>query len=251
VPRGTVLVVFAIGGAPSPVWAGIQIRTDQIITVGSGEKLHARTSGPTLWGAVRVRERELLQYGGILTGGSFVIPDGIARWRPTLAAARQLHQLHRAAIRTAETRSAPLADRTTAHGLEQQVIDAVIECLSPMSAQEETPAARRHRKIVGRFEELIQAGSSGRVTDICNEIGISGRLLRECCRMHLGISPTEYRRRRAMQQAHRELRNGDPEKLTVTEVARRHGFAALGRFARNYRAIYGESPSATLRGDLL
>jgi hypothetical protein len=30
----------------------------------------------------------------------------------------------------------------------------------------------------------------------------------------------------------------------------RHGFAALGRFARNHRAIYAESPSATWRGDL-
>jgi AraC-like DNA-binding protein len=250
VPVGTVLVTFAIGGAQSPVWAGIEIGTDHIITVGPGTKLHVRTSGPARWGAVRIRERDLLKYGGILTGPSFAIPDGITRWRPTLAAARQLYQLHRAAIRVAETRSAPLADRVTAHGLEQQIIDALIECLSPMAADEETPAARRHRKIVARVEELLQAEPAGRVTDICGEVSASGRLVRECCSMHLGISPTKYRRLRAMQQVHRELRNGDPETLTVSEAAKRHGFAALGRFARNYRAIYGELPSATLRGDL-
>jgi AraC-like DNA-binding protein len=251
VPSDVILVTFAMGQAASPVWAGSKIGTGEIITVGPSEKLHARTSSPSFWGSVRVRERELLRYGGILRGGSFAIPGGITRWRPTPTAARQLYQLHRAAIRTAETRSAPLADRVAAHGLEQQIIDALIECLSPPTPEEvESPAAKRHRNILARFEELYQAGSAGRVGDICAEIGVSERLLRRCCRAQLGMGPTHYRRLLAMQQVHRELRRGDPEMLTVSEAAKRHGFAAFGRFARNYRAIYGESPSATLRGDL-
>jgi AraC-like DNA-binding protein len=251
VPAGVILVTLAIGEAPSPVWAGIEKQTGEIITVGPGEKLHARTSGPSHWGAVRVRERELLEYGSILTGGTFVIPGGITRWRPTPAAARQLYQLHRAVIRTAEARPAPLADRVTAHALEQQIIDALIECMSPTGAEEEAPVAKRRRNILARFEELLQAGSARRVIGICAEIGVSERLLRECCRVNLGIGPTDYRRRRAIQQVHRELRAGDPETLTVSAAAKRHGFVSLGRFSGNYRALYGESPSATLRGDLL
>jgi AraC-like DNA-binding protein len=34
---------------------------------------------------------------------------------------------------------------------------------------------------------------------------------------------------------------------TIAEVAYRWGFTHLGRFAHDYRARYGESPSITLR----
>jgi AraC family ethanolamine operon transcriptional activator len=63
----------------------------------------------------------------------------------------------------------------------------------------------------------------------------------------LGISPADYRRRRAMQQVNRELRSSNAATSTVAEIARRQGFKSLGRFAGDYRAVYGESPSDTLR----
>ena len=61
------------------------------------------------------------------------------------------------------------------------------------------------------------------------------------------MGPASYRRLHAMQQVRRALRNGNLEGASVSEVARRHGFRALGRFATNYRALYGELPSVTLR----
>jgi AraC-like DNA-binding protein len=45
----------------------------------------------------------------------------------------------------------------------------------------------------------------------------------------------------------RTLRNADPDIVNVTEVARRYGFTQLGRFAGVYRAVFGESPSTTLK----
>jgi len=35
--------------------------------------------------------------------------------------------------------------------------------------------------------------------------------------------------------------------VNVAEVARRFGFAELGRFAGTYRATFGETPSTTLQ----
>jgi AraC-like DNA-binding protein len=246
-PAGSVLVTFAIGTAPAPIWAGIETRANEIITIGPGEMLHARTGGPALWGTLRIPVREWLDYGSALTGAHFVVPHGFARWRPRSAAAGHLRGLHRTAIQTAKIRPRLLADVEAAHGLEQQIIDALIGCLASVTVEEESLAAKRHRDVLTRLEELLKAGSSRSLPAICAELGISERLLRECCGLCLGLSPTEYRRRRAMQQVNRELRNGNAETSTVAEIATRQGFKNLGRFAGIYRTVYGELPSETLR----
>jgi AraC-like DNA-binding protein len=246
VPANVVLVAFAIGKAPSPVWGGIEIRANEIITVGLGERLHARSGAPSQWGTLIIPERELLAYGCALTGTRFVIPRGIARWRPPRAAAKHLRELFDGAMRMAATRPETLADLEAAHGLEQQIIYELIECLLQVP-EEESAAGKCHRDLLARFEVLLNDGSARHLTDICAELGISERLLRECCKVYFGMSPGDYRRRQAMQQVNRTLRSGKLETSTVAEIAKRHGFNGPGRFAGRYRAIYGELPSATLR----
>jgi AraC-like DNA-binding protein len=43
------------------------------------------------------------------------------------------------------------------------------------------------------------------------------------------------------------LRHADPAKANVSDIARRNGFPQLGRFAAQYRAVFGEAPSTTLQ----
>lgn len=242
VPSATVLVSLAIGEGPSPIWGGIAMRNNEIVTIGPGERLHARTAGPCRWSTIRAPLDDILRYGQAMCGTRLPAPSGIARWRPP---GRDLHNLHRAAIRTAEARSAALGDPAAAHGLEQQLLHALIECLTSPPAHQETPAARRHRNVMARFETLLLDIPLRQLTDIAVLLGVSPRLLRACCHTHLGLGPSVYRRRRAMQQAHRELRGAAT--ASVSAVARRSGFRDLGRFAGRYRALYGELPSTTLR----
>jgi AraC-like DNA-binding protein len=246
VPADMLVVAIAIGGEGSPVWGGIEAQTSEIVTAGPGERVHALTTGPGQWGAIRIPRQTLLEYGRSLTGAALAVPTGVARWRPAPAAGRYFFGLYRTAIRTAQSRSRIFADVDAAHGLEQQLLHAFIECLSAGPAHQETPAARRHREVLACFEDLLEAGSRRRMTDICAALGVSQRLLRECCEAHLAMSPNRYRHRRAMQNVRRALRSGDPQTTTVSEVAGKHGFRDLGRFAGSYRAIFGELPSATL-----
>lgn len=245
VPAGMVVVAFPIDGGPSPVWGGIEIRAKELIIFGPGERLHARTVGACHWAAIQLPNHQLTDYGRALCGAGFMVPPA-ARWRPSLAAVRELRQLHLAAIRMAEARAPALTDFQAAHGLEQQLLHSLIECLSG-AADEETPAGRRHRDILGRFEDLITDEPFLRMADICAALGVSDGLLRACCNKHLGMGPSKYGRLRRMQQVHRALRRGTPDIASVSEVARRHGFEGLGHFAAYYRACYGELPSTTLR----
>jgi len=129
------------------------------------------------------------------TGAEFVVPP-IARWRPPRAALRQLRHFHRAAIRAAEMRSRALADNEAAHGLEQQLIHALVECVSARSVDRETEATCRHRDILARFEDLVQDQPFLDIAEICGALGISERTLRRCCEEQLGMGSTEYVRRR-------------------------------------------------------
>ena len=222
-------------------------RAGDMLTLGPGQRVHSRTAGPCRWSAIRLPEEELLRYGRALCGAEFPAPPALAVWRPAPVAIRHLTQLHRAAIRMAQARPGTLADVEAAHGLEQQLIHALIECLSAARAQEEAPAARRHRGILAGFEGLLQADPFARMAEICVALGVSDRLLRECCNEHLRMGPSQYLRLRRMQQVHRALRNESPDTARVSEVAERYGVRDLGRFASDYRAFYGELPSATLR----
>jgi len=245
VPAGMVLVSFPIDRGPSPVWAGIEIRSDEMITLGPGERLHSRTVGPCHWGVIQLPAQQLASYGRALSGAGFVVPP-TARWRPPPGAVSQLRGLHRAGIRMAEARVMALADVEAAHGLEQQLYDALTECLSE-GAEEETATGRHHRDILARFEDLLVAHPNLRMGEIAATLGVSERSLRECCKQQLGMSPSSYCRCCAMQRVHRTLRT--PGTGSVSEAARRHGFGGLGRLASRYRALYGELPSATLRRD--
>lgn len=82
---------------------------------------------------------------------------------------------------------------------------------------------------------------------LCRHVHVSERRLQIAFGNMLGIGPNAYMRYRALQSVHRILRDAEPDELTVSEVARRHDFRHLGRFAGFYSATYGEAPSATLR----
>ena len=60
------------------------------------------------------------------------------------------------------------------------------------------------------------------------------------------MGPKHYLLLRRMHMVRRTLRQSAPAHTTVTEAAMRYGFWQLGRFAGEYRALFGEAPSATL-----
>src|SRR5215471_16663085 len=198
VPADTVLVSFPLGDRPAPIWGGVQLRAGEIITLGPGQRIHARTDGPCRWGAIRLSGDDLAGYGRALTGAEFVVPP-IARWRPPRAALRQLRHFHRAAIRAAEMRSRALADNEAAHGLEHQLIHALVECLSPRSVDEETEVARQHRDILARFEDLLQDQPRPDIAEICGTLRVSERMLRRCSEEQLGMGPGDYGALRGLQ----------------------------------------------------
>ena len=61
------------------------------------------------------------------------------------------------------------------------------------------------------------------------------------------MTPVRYLKVRRMNGVRRELNAAAGGLASVAEVARRWGFSDLGRFAGEYRSLFGELPSETLR----
>jgi hypothetical protein len=49
-----------------------------------------------------------------------------------------------------------------------------------------------------------------------------------------------------MHMVRRALRESTPSETTVTQIATRYGFWQFGRFAVEYKTLFGQAPSATL-----
>lgn len=84
------------------------------------------------------------------------------------------------------------------------------------------------------------------VADIAEALRVSVRSLQLCFQRELDTTPTAYLRSCRLDAVRHALRAALPG-ASVTAIALRHGFAHLGRFAADYRARFGEPPSATLR----
>jgi AraC-like DNA-binding protein len=76
--------------------------------------------------------------------------------------------------------------------------------------------------------------------------GVRPRTLESHFKTFLGTTPLGWLRRTRFANARRELESGRTD-ATVTRIALANGFNQLGRFASEYRLIFGEAPSATLR----
>jgi transcriptional regulator GlxA family with amidase domain len=129
------------------------------------------------------------------------------------------------------------------------MIAMMTRCLSESELSEKTAGGRCHCAIIARFQQYLEAHPDTplHLIEICAAIGTPERTLRAACEEHLGMGPIRYLNLRRMRLVRRALARANPSIATVTQVATDHGFWELGRFAVTYRALFGESPSETLR----
>lgn len=108
----------------------------------------------------------------------------------------------------------------------------------------------RAREIaVRKCLELIESYDLGKITNeiLLKECHTSERTLQYAFRERFGVTPYKFITSRRLAKVRMALRQADPGKDTVGNIAADCGFWHLGRFAAEYRRTFGELPSETLR----
>lgn len=243
------LVAFQMGHDPWQIWNGIELQSGDIIFLSRGESAHQRITGQSQWGSVSLSPENLAACGKALTGDEFSPKSGPLIMRPSRSELSRLLRLHAKVCRLAETKPEMIAHPEVARTLEQELLHALVNCLTSQDTHNYTVPRRRHMRIIARFEEILamHSGQQLRMPELCKAIGVSERTLRMCCAEILGMSPGKYLRLQHLNMVRAALRCVESPGATVGENARRFGFWELGRFAGFYQTVFGETPSTTLR----
>lgn len=85
------------------------------------------------------------------------------------------------------------------------------------------------------------------VADLCVKLNISRRMLNYCFQEVLETNPVQYLRTLRLNGVRRDLRECAGTSQAIRDIAGKWGFWHLSRFAGEYRALFGELPSETLR----
>ncbi len=105
---------------------------------------------------------------------------------------------------------------------------------------------QRRAKIVQQARDRVVASgadSSLTVEDLCRDLAVSRRALQYSFQEVLGLSPQSYLRAVRLNGARRAIKQGS----SVSDAAVAWGFWHFGRFAQDYKALFGELPSQTCK----
>lgn len=132
--------------------------------------------------------------------------------------------------------------------------DALLTRLLGLFSQQVKPYSMptlniNHYRVVAGIRDYIIANRDHAITvpDLCRQFCVSRRTLQYCFQEVLGMPPAAYLRTIRLNGARRDLRNTASCHATVQDIAAAWGFWHLSQFASDYKDLFGELPSASLR----
>jgi AraC-like DNA-binding protein len=248
-PPAQMVISFPVSRQSPLIYCGLGLSFGEVVLHELGERAHQRTAGEGDWCFISLTPEQLAACSKALTGQSIRPPSEGRVIAPAPNVSKALLNTLSKACRLAETRRGLISNPEIVRSLEQELLHALVNCLATDNADKIVRWRRRHAEIMIRFEEALATRSEPHLNllELCTAIGVPERTLRLCCAEFLGVSPIRYYLLRRLNMARAALRRADPETVSVAEIARDHQFVELGRFAVAYRAIFGETPSSTLR----
>ncbi|PCH59327.1 MAG: ethanolamine operon regulator [SAR86 cluster bacterium] len=140
--------------------------------------------------------------------------------------------------------------------IEQELHDLVLLALvsGRHHNNDRKPGLKARRLVASRMDkvkEYIDAAHDANqcpgIIDLCAQLNVSERTLQYSFTKHLGVSPLAYLKIHRLNQVRAQLINPINMSDGVTTIAMRWHFWHMGQFSQDYKKMFNELPSATLK----
>ena len=248
--RGTSLLGILAGPSTDSRWFGAYMDTSHVAV--SGKSVWLRTVGPSEFLSVRLDSRGL---GNRLPNSpdvrTLIENSGDARLeRNPLHVAhlrKQLQWLSRDSTKSSGVFAPATARRMLGRSLLPLLADAV-DSRSGAIAEHSLSLSRRIAAVrVCEAYMIEHMDAAVTLVDLSTISGLRLRSLINAFRAITGFSPMAYFKRQRLSGVRQALQRSDKNRTRVIDVATSWGFWHMGHFTADYREMFGEVPSQTLR----
>lgn len=252
-PAGTVALALPLAAEGTGWFGGRPFDKHTMIALSAERALDFRTPASLSIAALVVALDDVMRYAGVFECES-AVALALAQGAVVLPAlvCQHLRDGLRSVVRSLGGEQAALGHGNAMAAFRNTLVSGFVSALGGMSsAQQSVPrSAAQHRRIVERAVAYMRAhaGEAIGVVDICQDVGVHSRVLQYCFNEAFGVTPVAYLRSLRLHQVRREIKERPQEPLG--DIAARWGIWHLGRFAADYKTLFGELPSATARGAL-
>ncbi len=230
---------------------GEAVDAQAVVTLGSGDELDFYAPrGFEIFGLV-VDEGALEAHARQVEHCDLdVLVHGCGVLRPGTTRIDAFRSLLRTMLASLQDNPSALQHGQTQRVLEQTMLGAVVAVAAgePATARPPGSGASRHQ-VVDEAKAFMKARVAETITvaDLCRELGVSRRTLQYSFQEVLGINPVAFLRAMRLNGVRRDLRAACASADCVQDIAARWGFWHLGHFVTDYKHMFGELPSQTLR----
>lgn len=130
----------------------------------------------------------------------------------------------------------------------EDILTALGKRMNDYEDSQQTVNLARQIKIVKKAEDYMQQHLHNpvRISEICRMTNTSERVLEYAFNKIYGLSPKRFLTVLRLNKARKLLMASTGYQVNVTSIAMSCGFRHMGRFASEYKAMFGELPSQTL-----
>lgn len=253
VPKGHVMFVLTAPAVNGCNWCGIEVPSSSLAILHPGEE--HRASIPQSWDTVEILISNETLFDESLLSESL--------WKQTLQPNQALFsgypsriQLFRLKLLRYFNSPERLGDLAKCEYGQSLLKNQILEPLGMILMEIEMNVDRykpisqsRRRQTFFRALEMVEANVKHPLTiqEVCDRIGTTPRTLQLTFLELSGVSPSQYILSRKLHAVQQDLFKAQGDSIPIFQKAQEYGIQHAGRFSQQYKRMFNESPSDTVK----